>query len=58
MLSIDKEKCNGDAVCEMLCPVEAIKMDSENKADIDNSLCIECFACKAGCTGDAIYEEE
>ena len=57
MLRVDKEKCNGDAVCEMLCPVDAIQMDAEGKAGIDNSQCMECFACKAGCTEDAIYED-
>ena len=56
MLSVDKEKCNGDAVCTMLCPVEAIKICDDGKAGIDNGLCMECFACKSSCSQDAIYE--
>ena len=56
MLYIDKEKCNGDAVCTMLCPVEAIQLGDDGKASINNDLCMECFACKTSCSQDAIYE--
>ena len=56
MICIDKEKCNGDAVCTMLCPAEALKIGDDGKAEIDNSLCMECFACKSSCSQEAIYE--
>ena len=57
MLCVDKKKCNGDAVCTMLCPVGAAQIGEDGKAGIDNSLCLECFACKASCPQEAIYED-
>jgi len=56
MLVVDKAKCNGDAVCEMLCPVEAITMGDDGKAMIDTEKCMECLACKTSCSEDAIVE--
>jgi len=55
MLVVDKAKCNGDAICEMLCPVEAITM-VDDKAVIDTEKCMECLACKTSCAEDAITE--
>jgi MinD superfamily P-loop ATPase len=57
MLCVDKEKCNGDAVCSMLCPAGAIQMGDDGKACIDGNLCMECFACKTSCSQEAIYED-
>ena len=56
MLCVDKGKCNGDAVCTMICPAQAIQMGDDGKACIDGSVCMECFACKSSCSQDAIYE--
>ena len=57
MLVVDKSKCNGDAVCSMLCPVEAIAIGDDGKAAIDTEKCMECYACKSSCSMDAIEEK-
>ena len=57
MLKVDKLKCNGDAVCTTVCPVEAVTV-TNSKADIDPDLCIECFSCMNVCPQEAIYEDE
>jgi MinD superfamily P-loop ATPase len=57
MLVVNKEKCNGDAVCTMLCPMEAITIGADGKAFIDTDQCMECFACQTSCSQEAIEEE-
>ena len=57
MLVVDKTKCSGDAVCSMVCPVEAIEM-IDGKAHIDPDLCMECYTCMNGCAEEAIVEED
>ena len=57
MLVVDKEKCNGDAACSMVCPVEAIEM-VDGKAHISSIMCMECFMCMNTCTQDAIVETD
>jgi len=55
MLLVNKEKCNGDAACSLVCPIEAIEMIDE-KAYINPIFCMECFMCMNSCTHDAISE--
>jgi pyruvate formate lyase activating enzyme len=56
MLAVNKEKCNGDGVCTMICPMEAITLGEDGKAHIDTDQCVECLACQAGCPQEAIEE--
>jgi NAD-dependent dihydropyrimidine dehydrogenase PreA subunit len=58
MLKVDKDKCNGDGVCEEVCPVGAATLNEDGKADIDPDMCIECYSCMGTCPQGAIYEED
>lgn len=41
--------CLGGGTCEKLCPVGAIKLDAEEVAYVDKSLCTSCGACILKC---------
>jgi uncharacterized Fe-S center protein len=43
--------------CQMLCPVDAVRMDTQG-ARIDPNVCIGCGACMANCPGEAIEPVE
>ncbi len=49
---VDKDKCVGCGNCEIVCPVEAIKIES-GKAEISDD-CVECGACVSECPVEAI----
>jgi len=51
-VKVDKDKCNGCGACKDVCPVNAIKIESE-KAMISND-CVECGACVSQCPREAI----
>lgn len=52
---IKTDLCNGCGLCKITCPVQAIKI-IEQKAIIDNNLCVECAVCHrdAECPVNAI----
>lgn len=49
---VDKEKCTGCEACIEICPVEAIKLESDKVAINDE--CVECCACVDECPNGAI----
>jgi len=51
---IDKETCTGCESCVEVCPVEAISMDSNDKAEVDASTCTDCGTCVDECPVEAI----
>lgn len=51
-VKVDKEKCTGCRACVEVCPVNAIKIESE-KAVIAEE-CVECSACVNECPNEAI----
>ena len=51
-VKIDNEKCTGCAACIDVCPVNAIKIESE-KAVVSEE-CIDCGACISQCSVEAI----
>lgn len=51
---IDKEKCIGCGTCVDVCPVSAISLNDEGKAQIDQEKCIKCGTCEAVCPVMAI----
>lgn len=46
---IQTNQCRGCAACVSVCPENAISMDSNNLAVIDQSLCTKCGACIESC---------
>lgn len=57
MLKVDKSKCTGDGICVSVCPVGAPQLTACGKAEIDVSVCMECYACMNVCPQEAIFEE-
>ncbi|MEA5026360.1 Ferredoxin [bioreactor metagenome] len=53
---VNKEVCIGCGACVGVCPVEAIKLDDDGKAGVDELSCIDCGACVATCPVGAISQ--
>ncbi len=53
---IDKEKCDGCGACIGVCPLMAIHIGRDGKAEIDHA-CIGCGECSGICWPNAIVEE-
>ncbi len=56
---VDEEKCNGDAICVDVCPVEpnVFEMVDDKSHVVHPEECIECGACEAECPEEAIILE-
>lgn len=55
-MKVIDEKCISCTTCVGTCPVDAISMKPNNKANIDTGKCILCGACAAVCPVQAIEE--
>jgi ferredoxin len=53
----DQEICNGCGTCEEYCPVQAISLNGEGKAEINPDMCCGCGMCAIHCTEEAIHLE-
>jgi ferredoxin len=51
----DQEICNGCGTCEEFCPVQAISLNGEGKAQINPDMCCGCGMCAIHCTEEAIH---
>jgi ferredoxin len=51
--SVDPSKCNGDKLCERVCPTGAISV-IEKEARVDQERCVACSKCWDRCPSDAI----
>jgi NAD-dependent dihydropyrimidine dehydrogenase PreA subunit len=53
---IDWEKCNGCGLCELICPMDVIRLEQEFKKAVIQYLrdCQSCFLCELECPKDAI----
>jgi heterodisulfide reductase subunit A len=50
---VDKEKCAKCGLCELNCPYDAIKIESDG-AEVNEILCRGCGSCLANCPSEAI----
>ena len=57
MMRIDPYRCICCGVCEVVCPFDAIRGNS-NRYFIKSEDCYDCGCCKDVCPVDAIVEEE
>jgi NAD-dependent dihydropyrimidine dehydrogenase PreA subunit len=53
-LRLDKTKCNGCALCTMVCPHRVFVMENKKAAITDPDKCMECGACARNCVHQAI----
>jgi len=51
--SVDPSKCNGDKLCERVCPTGAISV-VDKEARVDQARCVACSKCWDRCPSDAI----
>lgn len=51
---VNQEKCAGCGVCLEVCPVQAISLNLNKKAQINSEKCIECGRCARECPNQAI----
>jgi heterodisulfide reductase subunit A-like polyferredoxin len=51
---VNTEACVGCATCTAECPIGAIAMNEENKAEINAALCVSCGSCASACPVHAI----
>jgi Fe-S-cluster-containing hydrogenase component 2 len=54
---VAKDLCIGCAACIGVCPVAALSLDADGKAECDESICIDCLACIGVCPTSAISEK-
>ena len=55
---VNKSQCIGCCSCVNVCPVNAIKIGDDGKAEIDKSICIKCKTCENICPVGAIKIQE
>ncbi len=53
-VKIDWDTCIGCTSCVNVCPVGALSMTDDNKAQCDEGTCIDCGACVGTCPTAAI----
>lgn len=58
MLVVKKSLCCGCEECLAVCPVGAVALTAEGKAQIDAASCVCCGACMGECPQDAITTEK
>ncbi|MGW8321084.1 MAG: 4Fe-4S binding protein, partial [Thermodesulfobacteriota bacterium] len=51
--SVDPSKCNGDKLCERVCPTGAISVVNK-EARVEQTRCVACSKCWDRCPSDAI----
>ncbi len=54
LANVSREDCTGCGMCEDICPVEAIILDSKETAEVVEESCIGCGLCASVCPVDAI----
>ncbi|MFA4915334.1 MAG: ferredoxin family protein [Syntrophales bacterium] len=59
VVTVDKEKCDGDGACVENCPVEVFVIGDDGKSDpVNQDECIGCETCMEVCEQKAVTVEE
>lgn len=53
-LQLDRSRCTGCGMCEVVCPHGVFAIESKKARLLDRRACIECGACALNCPVDAI----
>lgn len=53
-LKMDREKCRGCGLCEVVCPHNVFKMSGDKASIVNIDSCMECGACARNCPVTAI----
>lgn len=56
-VTVDLEKCDGDAVCIDICPMNVYDLENGKAAPNRADECIMCMACVNACPNQAITVE-
>ncbi len=56
-VEVNKDICIGCGACCGVCPVGALELDAEGKAESNPDVCIDCGACMSTCPMEAISEK-
>ena len=56
-VKVDKDLCIGCGACTGVCPVTAMTLGDDGKAQSDESTCIDCGACIGTCPVSAISQK-
>ena len=56
-VTVNKDLCIGCGACEENCPVQAIALGADGKAECDKSKCIDCLSCVGNCPVQAITQD-
>ena len=54
---IKQEMCTGCRLCILECPVEAIALDANGVAEINDAKCIRCGRCHSACPQEAVRHD-
>ncbi len=54
---VNQEMCTGCGICVDECPVDAIKLDSDQRASINDPECIRCGRCHDVCPQEAVRHD-
>jgi NAD-dependent dihydropyrimidine dehydrogenase PreA subunit len=57
-ISVDADKCTGDAECVDVCPVEVYELRDGTAVPVNEDECLGCESCLEVCDQDAITLEE
>ena len=58
MVTVDKNKCDGDGTCVNVCPQSVFKLEGGKAEPVNMSECINCLTCVENCPQQAITVTE
>lgn len=57
-VKVEQETCIGCGACVGTCPVQALELNEDGKAQCNEDTCVDCHACIGACPTGAIAEKE